>query len=114
MSNMLDAMKLFGRMGEIKDKIKEVKEELKFVKIVHESDDGLIKIYLDALKEIKKIELNSNMLTPDSKEDLEVRLVKEVNTAFKKADEVGKAKTKEALKGTLPDIPGLDLDNLPL
>jgi len=111
---MFDMFKMLGKLSEIKDKVKEVKEELKFVNIIHESEDGLIKIYLNATKEIKKIEINENMILPAAKTDLEEKLVRELNLAFEKADREGKARTKEALKGSIPDIPGLDLDNLPI
>lgn len=114
MSNMFDAFKMIGKLGEIKDQMKEVKERLKFVGIEHESEDGLIKVYVNAVKDVKKIEINENMLNPAAKADLEQKLVETLNQALQKADEKGKAETKEALKGSLPDIPGLDPDNLPI
>lgn len=111
---MFDTFKLIGKLSEIKDKMKDVKQRLQFVEIIHESDDGLIKIYANAVKEIKKIEINEHMITPMAKADLEERVKNEINETLKKCDAEGKAATKEALKGSLPDIPGLDLENLPI
>lgn len=113
MANMFDALKMMGKMGEIKETVASVKNELKFLKITHESDDGLIKIYLDGNKELKKIDINPNMIHAAAKDDLEKRLVEELNLALNKASDEGKKLTKEAIKEHLPDIPGLDPDNLP-
>ena len=111
---MLDAFKLIGKLGEIKDKMKEVKERLQYIKIIHETEDGLIKVYATATKEIKKIEINENMLVPVAKKDLEEKLVKALNDTISKCDKEGKKETKESLKGSLPNIPGLNIDNLPI
>ncbi len=54
---MFDALKLIGKFSEIKDKMKDVKQRLQFVEIIHETEDGLITVYATAAKEIKKIEL---------------------------------------------------------
>ncbi|MFC2113991.1 YbaB/EbfC family nucleoid-associated protein [Bacteroidota bacterium] len=111
---MFDTFKLLGKLSEIKDKMKDVKQRLQFVEVIHETDDSLIKVYANAVKEIKKIEINENMITPMAKTDLEERLKNAINETLKKCDILGKAETKEALAGSLPDIPGLDLDNLPI
>ena len=111
---MFDTFKLLGKLGEIKEKMNEVKEQLRFVKIEHQSDDGLITVYATAAKEIRKIDINENMLAPSSKEDLGQKLVEAINQTLAKCDEKGKAETKEALKGSIGNIPGLDLDNLPI
>ncbi|MBT3301490.1 MAG: hypothetical protein HN600_03070 [Bacteroidetes bacterium] len=111
---MFDAFKLIGKFSEIKDKMKDVKQRLQFVEIIHETEDRLITVYATAAKKIKKIELNENMLLPSEKKQLEQKLVVAINDTIAKCDKEGKAATKEALKGSLPDIPGLDIENLPI
>lgn len=111
---MFDTFRLLGKLSEIKDKMKDVKQRLQFVEVIHRTDDGLITVYATASKEIKKIDLNENLLLPSEKNTLEEKLVHAINDTIVKCDQEGKAATKEALKGTLPDIPGLDLENLPI
>jgi DNA-binding protein YbaB len=111
---MFDTFKLLGKLSEIKDKMNDVKQRLQFVEVVHNTDDGLITIYATAAKEIKKVELNENMLLPSEKESLQEKLQKAINDTLVKCDIEGKKATKEALQGSLPDIPGLDIDNLPI
>lgn len=111
---MFDAFKLIGKLSEIKDKMKDVKQRLQFVEITHQTEDGLIKVYATAAREIKKIDINENMLLPVAKIELEKKLVAAINETLAICDKEGKAATKEALKGSLPDIPGLDIENLPI
>jgi nucleoid-associated protein EbfC len=110
--SMFDALKLFGKIGEIKDKVKDAKERLQFMKVQEESEDQKIVILLNALKEIREIQIDNSYLNPEKKAALQAALVETLNKALQKAEKTGKDEIKKDLEGSLPEIPGLDLSNL--
>ena len=114
MSNMFDAMKMLGKLGEIKQKAKLVKEKLKSIEITESSEDQLVKVVMTADKSIKRIEINENLLNLQAKNDLEEKIVEALNIGYKSAEKRSQEELKENLKDSLPDIPGLDLENLPI
>lgn len=110
---MFDAFKLMGKFGEIKDKMKEMKEQLPFIPVYEETEDQKIKVYATADKSIKKIEIDDSLLGAENKENLQVQLVEILNKTKAQAEQKSKEETKKRLEGVLPDMPGLDMDNLP-
>jgi DNA-binding YbaB/EbfC family protein len=110
---MLDMFGMLGKMGEIQKKMQEVKESLKLISLEESELGGVVKITITADRLVKKIETSDEFYNKYSKEEREEILVEAVNNAIQKAEARSKEEMSAKLQGHLPNIPGLDLANLP-
>ena len=104
---------MMGKLSEVKEKMQEVKEKLPFMELEEKSEDGLITVYFTADKQINKVAIDDSLLTAETKENLQYQIMETVNAAMEKADATYKDEMKKNLEGYLPNIPGMDLNNLP-
>jgi len=109
---MFDFLKIIGKLSEIKDKSKEIKDRLRFTEIVYKSDSSNISVYATADKEFRKIEISEELLSGNDKDRLEKELVLAINATIKLCSEKSAEELKEGLKDHIPDIPGLDVEKL--
>ncbi len=110
---MTDMFSMMGKLGEVKEKMQEVKEKLPFVELEEKSDDGLVTVKFTADKQINNVSIDESLLTADKKENLQYQVTETINAAMEKADATYKEEMKKNLEGHLPNIPGLDFNNLP-
>ena len=101
-----DMMGMMNKIKETQKKVEETKERLKTVLIDEKSNDGLLKVTITANREIKKIDIDDELL--EDKEQLEDYLVLTINKAVAKATEVHEAELGAVAKEGMPDIPGMD------
>ncbi|CAM3312344.1 Nucleoid-associated protein FKR84_02795 [Flavobacterium longum] len=100
-----DLMGMMGKLRETQQKIEETKIRLNSVLIDEQSTDGLLKVTLNANREIKSITVDDSLL--QDKEQLEDYLVLVLNKAIAKATNVNEAELGAVAKEGMPDIPGL-------
>lgn len=98
-------MGMMGKLRETQQKIEETKIRLNSVLIDEQSTDGLLKVTLNANREIKSITVDDSLL--QDKEQLEDYLVLVLNKAIAKATNVNEAELGAVAKEGMPDIPGL-------
>lgn len=110
---MMDMFNILGKLGEVKSKMQEVKEKLPFIKVEAISFDQSIKVIATADKKIQSIEIDDSLLSGEKKDQLQEELKETINEALLKAGAKAKEEMKTNLEGTIPNIPGLDFDNLP-
>ncbi len=110
---MNDMFSMMGKLGEVKEKVQEVKEKLPFMELEEQSDDGLVTVKFAADKQINHISIDDSLLNSEKKENLQYHITETINAAMEKADATYKDEMKKNLEGHLPNIPGLDMDNLP-
>lgn len=110
---MNDMFSMMGKLGEVKEKVQEVKEKLPFIELEEQSDDGSVTVKITADKKVNDITIDDSLLTPEKKESLQLQVTETINSAMEKADATYKEEMKKNLEGHLPNIPGLDMDNLP-
>lgn len=110
---MNDMFSMMGKLGEVKDKMQEVKEKLPFMELEETSDDGLVTVKCTADKQINDISIDQTLISADNQNNLQYQVTETVNAAMEKADATYKAEMKKNLEGYMPNIPGLDLNNLP-
>ena len=110
---MFDMFKMLGRIGEIKEKMAEVKAKLGSI-IIEESElDGTVVVQISADKVIRSIQTSAAFYEKYSVEERQDILVEAVNNAIQKAEARSKEETQKEMQGVLPEIPGLDLSNMP-
>ena len=110
---MNDMFNMMGKLSEVKDKMEEIRGELPYIRLQEVSDDGLVTVDFTADKQVHRIHIDQQQLTPEKQEMLQYQITETVNAAMEKASATYKTKLKENLEGVLPNIPGLDIENLP-
>jgi DNA-binding YbaB/EbfC family protein len=108
----MDMLKMLGKMNEVQQKMETIKSEAANV-ILEESElDGALIVYITGGREVKKITTSDEFYTKYSKEEREDILTEAVNNAIQKADLYVKNKSKQEMEGVLPNIPGMNMDDL--
>ena len=112
--NMMD---MFGKMKEVQSRMKEAQETLSAVVETGESGAGLVKVTVNGLKNVLKIDIDPDLLrsgeTPaDDREMLQDLIVAATNKAMSNVDTKAREHLRQATEGLLPNIPGLNLDGL--
>jgi DNA-binding YbaB/EbfC family protein len=102
-----DIMGMMGKLKETQQKIEETKKRLDTVLVDEQSNDGLLKITLNANRKIKSIEIDESLL--QDKEQLEDYLILTLNKAIEKATNVNEAELGAVAKDGMPNIPGMDM-----
>lgn len=102
-----DMMGMMNKIKETQKKVEETKERLNTVMIEERSSDGLLGVTVTANREIKKLEIDDQLL--EGKEQLEDYLVLTLNKAINRASQVNEAEISAVAKEGMPDIPGLDM-----
>ncbi|HET8854665.1 MAG TPA: YbaB/EbfC family nucleoid-associated protein [Salinimicrobium sp.] len=102
-----DMMGMMNKIKETQKKVEETKERLNTVMIEESSSDGLLKVTVTANREIKKLDIDDQLL--EDKDQLEDYLVLTLNKAITRASQVNEAEISAVAKEGMPDIPGLDM-----
>jgi len=100
-------MGMMGKLKETQQKIEETKKRLDTVLVDEQSNDGLLKVTLNANRKIKSIEIDESLL--QDKEQLEDYLILTLNKAIEKASNVNEAELGAVAKDGIPNIPGMDM-----
>ena len=97
---------MMGKMQETQRKIEETKLRLNNVLIDQQSNDGLLKVTLNANSLVKSITIDDALL--EDKEQLEDYLILVLNNALAKAANVNQAELDAVAKVDMPMIPGME------
>lgn len=100
-------MGMMGKLKETQQKIEDTKKRLDTVLIDEQSNDGLLKVTLNANRKVKSIVIDNSLL--EDKEQLEDYLVLVMNKAIEKATNVNETELGAVAKEGMPNIPGLDM-----
>ncbi|XOV94677.1 MAG: YbaB/EbfC family nucleoid-associated protein [Bacteroidota bacterium] len=109
---MFDMMKMMGKVKEVQEKMKQAQDELGSVTAEAESGGGLVKVVVNGRKEVVSLNIDSSLITPDDAEMMQDLVVAAVNMAIQKVEVKAREFLKKATEGFMPNIPGLDLNNL--
>ncbi|AKD57071.1 YbaB/EbfC family nucleoid-associated protein [Spirosoma radiotolerans] len=110
--NMMD---MFGKMKEVQSRMKDAQETLSAVTETGESGAGLVKVTVNGLKNVLKIEIDPDLIksnAPADREMLQDLLVAATNKAMGNVETKAREHLRQATEGLLPNIPGLNLDGL--
>lgn len=101
-----DLMGMMGKLKETQQKIKDTKKRLDTVLIDQQSNDGLLKVTVNANSKLKSIAIDDSLL--EDKEQLEDYLLVVINNALEKAATINQAELDAVAKVDMPMIPGMD------
>ncbi|MDO3694488.1 YbaB/EbfC family nucleoid-associated protein [Wenyingzhuangia sp. chi5] len=81
-----DMSKMMSQLQDAKKNVEEAKLKLNDILIESNSGNGLVNVTISASKQVKKIDINENLLS--DKEALEDYLILALNDAITKADKI--------------------------
>lgn len=109
---MFDMFSMMGKLKEVQAKMKEAQDNLQFITVSAESGAGLVKAKVNGQRKLISLEIDDSLLNKEDKEMISDLVVAAVNKAMDEAGEKAKDEMKRQTEGLLPNIPGLDLNNL--
>lgn len=109
---MFNMMDMFGKMKEVQARMKEAQESLSTISETGEAGAGLVRVTVNGLKQVQKIELDADLIKPEEREMLQDLIVAATNKAMDNVETKAREHLRQATEGLLPNIPGLDLGGL--
>ncbi|GAB3931974.1 YbaB/EbfC family nucleoid-associated protein [Larkinella terrae] len=109
---MFNMMDMFGKVKEFQSRMKEAQSNLNTITESGESGAGMVRVTVNGLKQIIKLEIDQDLIRPDDREMLQDLVVAATNKALENVEPKIKAHLQKATEGLLPNIPGFDLGNL--
>ncbi len=103
---------ILGKMKEIQERMKEAQESLVQLRAEGEAGGGMVKATVNGRKQVIKLDIDPDLLSPDDRETTQDLVVAAINKALEAIEEPIKARLSQATEGMLPNIPGLDLGSL--
>jgi DNA-binding YbaB/EbfC family protein len=88
----------------MQENLKKAQDELAFIEVTGEAGSGLVKILMTCKHEVKRVSIDSSLMT-DDKDMLEDLIAAAFNDAARKAEEASEAKIGK-LTGGMPGLPG--------
>ena len=111
---MFDMFSMMNKLKEVQGKVKEAQDSLQFITVTAEAGAGLVKAKVNGQKKVISIDIDDSLLNKDDKEMVSDLVVADINKAMDEAGEKAKDELKRQTEGLIPNIPGLDLNNLGL
>src|SRR5919199_1460175 len=107
--NMFD---MFGKMKEVQSRMKEAQESLSAITETGDAGAGMVRVTVNGLKNVLKVEIDTDLIKPDDREMLQDLIVAATNKAMANVEVKSREHLRQATEGLLPNIPGLNLDGL--
>lgn len=105
-------MDMFGKVKEFQARMKEAQASLNTITESGESGAGMVRVTVNGLKQIVRLNIDQDLIRPDDREMLQDLVVAATNKALENVEPKIKAHLQKATEGLLPNIPGFDLGNL--
>lgn len=105
-------MNMLGKVKEMQAKLKEAQDNLGHIQVTGESGGGMVKATVNGKKQVVSVEIDPDMLKPADRDMVQDLVVAAVNKALSDVEEQAREELKKATQGTLPNIPGLDLNSM--
>jgi DNA-binding YbaB/EbfC family protein len=97
---------MMGKLQAAQQKMEEVKNRLDAITVVGEAQG--VKVVVNGNKVITNIDISQMIVDDSDKEQIEELLLLAVNRGLESADNVAQAENASAMKGVLPNIPGME------
>lgn len=89
---------MFDKLYEAQQKAEEIKKRLDTISVYSEVEGGKIKITSTANKHITSISIDSLLLRPEDKDELEELLVTAINKTLEQADNISQTEMQAATR----------------
>lgn len=109
MFNMSD---MFGKVKEFQARMQDAQQSLNGITETGESGAGLVRVTINGLKQVMKIEIDQDLIKPEEKEMLQDLIVAAINKAMENVEPRIKEHLRKSTEGLLPNVPGFDLGSM--
>ena len=82
----MDMQQIMRQAKEMQDRMQEMQGQLGEMEVTGEAGGGLVKVVMSCKRDLKKLEISPELITPDDKETLEDLIVAAVNMAGQNAE----------------------------
>ena len=96
---------MMGKLKEAQQKMEEVKSKLDQITVIGEAQG--VKVSLNGNKVVTNIDIPQMILDDRDKDQIEDLLILALNKGLENAENVAQSEGASAMKGMLPNIPGL-------
>lgn len=96
---------MMGKLKEAQQKMEEVKSKLDQITVTGEAQG--VKVSLNGNKVVTNIDIPQMILDDRDKEQIEDLLILALNKGLENAENIAQSEGASAMKGMLPNIPGL-------
>lgn len=103
---------MLGKIGNVGKELKELKTELRQMKVTESDANNLVTVTVNSNKEFESITLGNDFIN-QSAEDAQRILQETIGNAFSKAAIKGRQEFNERIEGKIPNIPGFDFKDFP-
>ncbi|TAE25121.1 MAG: YbaB/EbfC family nucleoid-associated protein [Cytophagales bacterium] len=110
--NLGNMMDMVGKMKDIQARMQEAQQSLSTITETGESGAGMVRATVNGLKQVVRVEIEPDVMTPDDREMLQDLIVAAINKAMENLEPRIREHLKKSTEGLLPNIPGLDLGNM--
>jgi hypothetical protein len=98
---------MFDKIFEAQQKAEEIKKRLDTISVYSEVEGGKIKITSTANKHITSISIDSLLLSPEAKEELEELLVTAINKTLEQAENINQTEMQAATRDMMGGLGNL-------
>jgi hypothetical protein len=109
---MFDMFNMMGKIKEMQAKMKEAQDNLSRIELTAEAGAGMVKATVNGNRQVIKLDIDESLFTPADKEVLQDLTAAAVNKALLEMDIRIKDELQQATQGVMPNIPGLNLEDL--
>ena len=109
---MFNMMDMFGKVKEFQARLKDAQASLNTITESGESGAGMVRVTVNGLKQIIRLDIDQDLIRPDDREMLQDLVVAATNKALENVEPKIKEHLQKATEGLMPNIPGFDLGNL--
>ncbi len=109
---MKDLFNMMGKMKEVQAKLKEAQDNLVNITAEGESGGGMVKAVANGKKQLIKLVIDKDVVNPQDQEMLQDLIVAAVNKALQEAEGKAQVYLQKSTEGLMPNIPGMDFDQL--
>ncbi len=96
-----------GGMGQMKEKMEAVKEKLAEMTVEAGAGNGQVNVVMSGSMQVKDVEIADELMSTDSKEELQDLLVLAINRATQQATELSQKEMKGAADSIFPGLSGM-------
>jgi len=97
---------LLGQMQKMQEQLQKAQEELETIEVEGSSGGGMVTVLASGKREIKRIQIDPEVVDPEDVEMLEDLIVAAVNQALEKAEQAANEHLNQTTGGMLSNLPG--------